>query len=992
FIEDKGKSHKQKGKFNKFFGRFYVDNFQLRSLAGCADETCLQQEKDGIEPLDLEEIYRLHPENYTYNEINPVCTNYFRQDEPRGVLFERCAKQIDEKRCPIGCDGPCFYPAVAWQSMTSDHVSRALSALERYDAVLLNEKLSDVDQSNFVSDIVGVPRDADFSMNKQVHNSGVKKTSDRERTHFYRDLLYKLHRPTLEMLEEENKLEIQLYEKAREINSKQLNQWRRENGYDEIGFQPEASSADYLDGDSPHSYTAIVQSEVAVEDKDETRDLISKDAEPYTDRWQRRFAASESRGKKTGFLFFKHIRKAAQRAYDTEAMARMKTGQAIAKIFSNKQRRVDRGEIAVPTGYTVNYIEQEFEAMDWTCPRFDDSLSVIVLRHVSQLCSEAALLVYSFTIHICKPVERQMSEFFYSGPLARSEYRFINTTLLYVDERYTEGLANLIRDELTGWLDLDYGYPIKKKSVQASQKHTFYSPFGRYYTSNYLIRSLAGCSTEDCLDKYDFPQEDRALMNQQADALKSYSEPNSNCSLFFVTREMMAKASLRNFDAVMITDTMSEEDQSDFLSDVLGTPRDAKFALKNRTLVNNFRVEKTNRHDKSRFYRDLLNNLGLKDEAARLRKENKLDAKLFSYAEKLNAQMLKSWKHERSNVEDQGHPHHDSSVLIVMYHKTGYVLTRHLAKSAIDMEFQARGRAHKKNKLGPSLDNFDEETGEQIAFGLRDFFCSDSEVLDSMLDKSKQGKKTTKIVHFIRNPFSMVLSNYFYHAQSPTPEKWVHTDEPCEHNYKSGGSLAESVLPILASRTRIQRHHFDEVVNICVGLYQTRESLKNSTFYEHLLEMDHYDGLRLATAQMIISSSAANRNLAGGDILRMASNIIKLDNLQSNSALPQDKREMVHIMSITMEDYMKDKGNKTLQFFDFIFGQDNDLITEEIKLDVVSKHDRMSDRKKNGSHVTQGKHADRDELRGRLMADPVFGLILNETEMLVNQAAAKKHR
>mmetsp|Transcript_12385 Transcript_12385/g.29246 ORF Transcript_12385/g.29246 Transcript_12385/m.29246 type:complete len:668 (+) Transcript_12385:2162-4165(+) len=667
-----------------------------------------------------------------------------------------------------------------------------------------------------------------------------------------------------------------------------------------------------------------------------------------------------------------------------------------------------------------------------------------------------------------------MSEFFYSGPLARSEYRFINTTLLYVDERYTEGLANLIRDELTGWLDLDYGYPIKKKSVQASQKHTFYSPFGRYYTSNYLIRSLAGCSTEDCLDKYDFPQEDRALMNQQADALKSYSEPNSNCSLFFVTREMMwdvcsshkkggkrsmgsgeecplgcdgpchypaisfgdiddlqldrAKASLRNFDAVMITDTMSEEDQSDFLSDVLGTPRDAKFALKNRTLVNNFRVEKTNRHDKSRFYRDLLNNLGLKDEAARLRKENKLDAKLFSYAEKLNAQMLKSWKHERSNVEDQDHPHHDSSVLIVMYHKTGYVLTRHLAKSAIDMEFQARGRAHKKNKLGPSLDNFDEETGEQIAFGLRgnwnsnfvrarshspitkchpkfqlsagaihlqeapDFFCSDSEVLDSMLDKSKQGKKTTKIVHFIRNPFSMVLSNYFYHAQSPTPEKWVHTDEPCEHNYKSGGSLAESVLPILASRTRIQRHHFDEVVNICVGLYQTRESLKNSTFYEHLLEMDHYDGLRLATAQMIISSSAANRNLAGGDILRMASNIIKLDNLQSNSALPQDKREMVHIMSITMEDYMKDKGNKTLQFFDFIFGQDNDLITEEIKLDVVSKHDRMSDRKKNGSHVTQGKHADRDELRGRLMADPVFGLILNETEMLVNQAAAKKHR
>jgi len=314
YIKEKGKNSNQRGRFNKFFGRFYVDNFQLRSLAGCADESCLRQEDDGLEPLDLEEIYRLHPENHTYNEINPVCTNYFRKDEPRGILFEVCAKKYDETQCPIGCDGPCFYPAVAWQSMTADHVARAISALERYDAVLLNEKLGDVDQSYFVSDIVGVPRDANFSMNKQLQNAGVNKTSGREKTHFYRDLLYKLHRPTLAMLEEENKLEIQLYEKAREINSKQLDQWRRETGYGEIGFQPEASSADSLVVESPHNHTAIVQSEVAVEDEaeDETLDLISKDAEPYTNRWQRRFAASESRGKKTGFLFFKHIRKAGE--------------------------------------------------------------------------------------------------------------------------------------------------------------------------------------------------------------------------------------------------------------------------------------------------------------------------------------------------------------------------------------------------------------------------------------------------------------------------------------------------------------------------------------------------------------------------------------------------------------------------------------------------------------------------------------------------------
>ena len=50
-------------------------------------------------------------------------------------------------------------------------------------------------------------------------------------------------------------------------------------------------------------------------------------------------------------------------------MAKMKTGQFMEKVFSRKQLKVNKGEIAAPTGYTVNYIEQEFEAMDWTCPR-----------------------------------------------------------------------------------------------------------------------------------------------------------------------------------------------------------------------------------------------------------------------------------------------------------------------------------------------------------------------------------------------------------------------------------------------------------------------------------------------------------------------------------------------------------------------------------------------------------------------------------------------
>merc|ERR1712032_1367599 len=250
-------------------------------------------------------------------------------------------------------------------------------------------------------------------------------------------------------------------------------------------------------------------------------------------------------------------------------------------------------------------------------------------------------------------------------------------------------------------------------------------------------------------------------------------------------------------------------------------------------------------------------------------------------------------------------------------------------------------------------------------------------------------KADSKIVHFVRSPYSMVLSNYFYHAQNPTPEKWVHSDQPCQYKYPSGDSLANFVMPLLSTRTKIRQQHFDSVVEMCKSLFQTKDQLKNATFYEHLLRLDHYDGLRLATAQMIISSSSANGNLAGGDVLRMAYNVLKLGRLQSHIAIPQEQRDEIHILTISMEDYLKDMSGTTMNLLDYIFGKKNQIVSSRYKVELVAGHEKMSVRTKNSKHVTQGKYGDREELRERLMVDPVFSLILNETEILVNEALAK---
>jgi len=130
-------------------------------------------------------------------------------------------------------------------------------------------------------------------------------------------------------------------------------------------------------------------------------------------------------------------------------------------------------------------------------------------------------------------------------------------------------------------------------------------------------------------------------------------------------------------------------------------------------------------------------------------------------------------------------------------------------KNTIGLEYKARGYSeeeieHASNVKGYAADHIDEKTGQAIAFNQRgnwnnsfqrarkyhsktncpdhfqltggaiylqeapDFYCSDVDLAEGMLGLGEQESGKTKIVHLLRNPFDMVLSNYFYHAQDPT--------------------------------------------------------------------------------------------------------------------------------------------------------------------------------------------------------------------------------
>lgn len=183
---------------------------------------------------------------------------------------------------------------------------------------------------------------------------------------------------------------------------------------------------------------------------------------------------------------------------------------------------------------------------------------------------------------------------------------------------------------------------------------------------------------------------------------------------------------------------------------------------------------------------------------------------------------------KRKNRNQSSYHYHDYAIFIVHYHKTGYVLSRELKHQLISTLEVAAHRPDEKASKYSNLAKFnvsgiDEETGERVAFdqignwvnsafpqrqhlyrtncppgsnvrrtlGNRrpitndgkefklkrgaiyiqespDLYCNDDE-LSSALPSSMGG---TKIIHLVRNPFEMTLSNYYYHSQDPSPERW----------------------------------------------------------------------------------------------------------------------------------------------------------------------------------------------------------------------------
>ncbi len=252
----------------------------------------------------------------------------------------------------------------------------------------------------------------------------------------------------------------------------------------------------------------------------------------------------------------------------------------------------------------------------------------------------------------------------------------------------------------------------------------------------------------------------------------------------------------------------------------------------------------------------------------------------------------------------------------------------------------------------------------------------------------------------------VVLSYFFFnktdHIIQPSPEAWIHHQNPCDIEYHQDGitdNFADMVVPTLTKmgyssmnvsfgEPLFAMEDFHNIQNDCLSLYQTREGLQEATLLGHLMNYDAPEGLRLATAEMTIQGFNN-----GGDILRMANNIVKLRQAQARVTegprYKKDRKEL-RIYTMSLDDFIAQPAQSAYRFFDFVMGARASQMQKEAVANQYEEYYRSKEVK--SRHVTHGRSHNTEELKEYLRHDPVYGPPLTKIERLVETALATDDR
>jgi hypothetical protein len=154
------------------------------------------------------------------------------------------------------------------------------------------------------------------------------------------------------------------------------------------------------------------------------------------------------------------------------------------------------------------------------------------------------------------------------------------------------------------------------------------------------------------------------------------------------------------------------------------------------------------------------------------------------------------------------------------------------------------------------------------------------------------------------------------------PESWVHKLNPCKLEKFRGQYYPDLLVPILSPV--IDANDFHQLDECCDLLFQNpqRPDLQTKYLYAHLRTLEPELGLQLSTIHML------KQGYSGGDLTRMAANILGLNRLQQlmarenamHQVTSQQNKELIQVVTLSTDDFIIDPGGMVCRFLDFCFG------------------------------------------------------------------------
>jgi hypothetical protein len=220
------------------------------------------------------------------------------------------------------------------------------------------------------------------------------------------------------------------------------------------------------------------------------------------------------------------------------------------------------------------------------------------------------------------------------------------------------------------------------------------------------------------------------------------------------------------------------------------------------------------------------------------------------------------------------------------------------------------------------------------------------------MDIFSEMPKINKVIHLVRDPYEWCLSNYLYHVQNPTPEKWFN-----KINTNINTWFNKKELLFMSNEINLDFVHIEELINYIKSVYNCHSDI---SYYQYLKSISPEKAIIIETTRFLL-----NNNYHGGcDHLRMAINS-KYLNFHSKN-----------VLTLHMNNFRYNFEHLLKKLVSFIFV---DKISKN-KLKIINNDlkKKYNDSKK-GNHVTYNKYsaAHKKKLLNVLKKNKNISFILN---------------